>query len=80
MITKIDGRRICSCRKAAEHLGVTMAHVRQMALRGRIWSERVADKAVVLDEDEVKRLAKVRAAARAAGILAGRPPKGFKAN
>ena len=78
MINEIAGRKIISCRRAAEILGVTMGRVRQMARAKRIWSERITERSLILDEREVKHLAKLRQKARDAGIMPGRRPGGFK--
>lgn len=80
MITTINGRRILSCRQAAQALGVTMGRVRQMAAAGRVWSGHITDRAMVLDAEEIKRLAKARQMARDAGMMPGGRPGGFKAN
>ena len=73
-------RRLCSTREAAQALGVTMGRVRQMLLAGTIWSAKISDKATVCDADEIERIAKQRAKARAGGHMTGPPPGGFKAD
>lgn len=78
MISNVNGRRVISCRKAAELLNVTMGRVRQMVQNRQIWSDHVTERALILDEDEIRRLAKLRQKAREAGIMPGRPPGGFK--
>lgn len=78
MISVVNGRKVVSCRQAAELLGVTMGRVRQMARAGQLWSEHVTDRALILDEAEVKRCAKLRQKARDAGMVPGPAPGGFK--
>ena len=78
MITHINGRKIISCRAAAEILDVTMGRVRQMARDGRVWSEHVTERSLILDELEIKQLAIMRQKARDAGMMPGRKPGGFK--
>lgn len=80
MITEINGRKILSCRQAAELLGVTMGRVRQMALAGTLWYEHVGSRAIIFDDQQVRHLAKVRKLARDAGIVPGPRPGGFKAD
>ena len=80
MLTELHGRNVCSCREAAKALGCSMGRVRQLVMEKRVWSERVTETAMVLDRDEIARLAKERDAARAAGKLRGTPPGGFVAN
>lgn len=76
-------RTMCSCREAAEILGCSMGRVRQMCRRPSnggdpaLWSKLVTGRALVLDLEEVKKLAKARQKARDAGILPGPPPSGF---
>ena len=77
-ITAIDGRKVMSCREAAELLGLTMGRVRQMARAGTLWAGQVTDRVVVLDAAEVKALAKRRQLARDAGMVPGAKPGGFK--
>ena len=78
MLNIVNGRKVISCRRAAELLGVTMGRVRQIAQEGVVWSERVTERALILDEAEVKHLAKLRQKARDAGMVPGKKPGGFK--
>jgi hypothetical protein len=77
-------RTLCSCREAAEILGCTMGRVRQMCRPPEnggeplLWSSKFNDRALVLDLDEVKRVAKARQKARDAGIAPGPKPGGFQ--
>lgn len=77
MLKELKGRRVCSMREAAELLGVTRGRVHQLVTAGRVWSEHVTPTALVLDRDEIARLAKERNAARAAGRMPGPPGSGF---
>lgn len=71
-------RRLCGTEEAAELYGCTVSHVRGMASRKEIWSERISDRVYVYDADEIQRLAKERDKLRAAGKLCGRRPNGRK--
>lgn len=72
-------RTLISCREAAEILGCTMGRIRQMtrAKEPILWSKKLGARALVLDRDEVVRLAKAREKARQAGIIRGPRPGGF---
>lgn len=76
-------RTLCTCREAAEILGCTMGRVRQLCRAPEsggdptLWSKKLTDRALVLDLDDVKRLAKARQKARDAGIAKGPAPGGF---
>ena len=78
MLTQINGRKIISCRKAAELLGITMGRVRQIARAGAVWSEHVTERALVFDDAEIRHFAKLRQKARDAGMVPGPRPGGFK--
>lgn len=78
MLNVVNGRKVISCRQAAELLDVTMGRVRQMAQAGQLWSEHVTARALILDEAEVKKFAKLRQKARDAGMAPGPAPGGFK--
>jgi hypothetical protein len=80
MITKVAGHNVINCRDAAKLLGVSMGRVRQLARAGTIWSEHVTERALVLDREQVKNLADLRQKARAAGMVPGQRPGGFKAD
>jgi hypothetical protein len=45
-----------------------------MAERGLIWSQKVSSRSMLVDADEIERLAKERAQLRRAGKLGGRRP------
>jgi hypothetical protein len=76
-------RTLCTCREAAEILDCTMGRVRQLCRKPKgggdpaLWSRKLTGRALVLDLDEVKRLAKARQKARDAGIQRGPAPGGF---
>jgi len=76
-------RTLCTCREAAEILGCTMGRIRQLCRpqtdgQPALWSTKLTDRALVLDLDEVKNLAKSRRKARDAGSVRGALPKGFQ--
>lgn len=71
-------RRLCGTEEAAELYGCTVSHVRGMAQRNEIWSERISDRVYVYDADEIQRLARDRDKLRAQGKLCGRRPVGRK--
>jgi len=77
-------RTLCTCREAAEILGCTMGRVRQMCRQHegggepQLWSSKFNNRALVLDLEQVKRLAKARQKARDAGISPGPAPGGFR--
>lgn len=83
-LLKEPRRTLISCREAAEILGCTMGRVRQMCRPQEgsgeplLWSKKLGARALVLDADEVKRLAKARQKARDAGIQRGPAPGGFQ--
>ena len=68
------GRKLCSTIEAAEIYGCSGTHVRGMASRGEIWSQRITERAWLYDSDEIQQLAKEREKLRAAGKLPGRRP------
>lgn len=78
MITKIDGRKVVTCRQAAQILEVSMGRVRQLARAGQLWHDVIGERTTLFDEAEVRKLAKVRQMARDAGIMRGKRPGGFK--
>jgi hypothetical protein len=51
-----SGRRLISCRKAAETYGCSMSYIRRLARLGRLETEEVGG-SYVFDEAEVRRLA-----------------------
>jgi hypothetical protein len=77
-------RTLCSCREAATVLGCTMGRVRQLCRAPEgggdpvLWSAKVGARALVLDLEQVKRLAVARQKARDAGIQRGPAPGGFQ--
>ena len=77
-------RTLCSCREAAEILDCTMGRVRQLCRKPKkgeaplLWSSRLGARALVLDLEQVKALAKARERARRAGTLPGPAPGGFQ--
>lgn len=71
-------RNLCGTDEAADLYGCTVSHIRGMAGRGEIWSQRISDRVYVYDADEIQQLAKERDKLRAAGKLCGRRPRGSK--
>lgn len=74
----LAGRRLISCRRAAMILGVSMPRVRQLGQVGELWCVRPCERALLFDELEVRKFARVRQAARDAGRVPGPPPGGFR--
>lgn len=71
-------RKLCGTHEAADIYGCTVAHIRRMAVREEIWSEKISDRSFVYDADEIRRLAADREKMRHAGKLRGRPPASRK--
>lgn len=76
MAVSVSRRRLCGTAEAASIYGCSQRHVRMMAARREIWSDKVGDRALVVDADEVRRLAAERQRQRRAGKLRGRHPGG----
>jgi hypothetical protein len=45
-----------------------------MALRNEIWSQKISSRSLLVDADEIERLAKTRDSLRSQGKLCGRRP------
>lgn len=71
-------RNLCGTAEAAEIYGCSEAHIRRMAVREEIWSQRISDRSFVYDADEIRRLTEDRQELRDAGKLRGRPPASQK--
>lgn len=71
-------RRLCGTAEAARIYGCSQRHLRLMADRKEIWSEKISARSLVVDADEVANLAKERDGLRRAGKLCGRRPSGRK--
>ncbi len=71
-------RRVCGTAEAARIYGCSQRHVRLMADRGEVWSEKISERSIVVDADEIERLATEREKMRRAGKLCGRRPAGRK--
>lgn len=67
-------RKLCGTREAAEIYGCTQTHLRLMARRGEIWSQKISSRSMIVDAEEVARLARERDDLRRAGKLCGRRP------
>ena len=71
-------RRLCSTTEASEIYGCSVGHIRGMATRGEIWSQRITERAWLYDSDEIAKLAKERERLRGSGKLPGRRPGHLK--
>lgn len=71
-------RRLCGTAEAARIYGCSQRHLRLMADRKEIWSEKISARSLVVDADEVANLARERDGLRRAGKLCGRRPSGRK--
>lgn len=71
-------RRLCGTAEAARIYGCSQRHLRLMADRGEIWSEKISSRSLLVDADEVARLAREKDDLRKAGKLCGRRPSGLK--
>ena len=71
-------RRLCSTTEAAEIYGCSVGHIRGMATREEIWSQRITERAWLYDSDEIAKLAKERERLRGDGKLPGRRPGHLK--
>lgn len=69
---------LCGTAEAADIYGCSEAHIRRMALREEIWSQRISDRSYVYDASEIRRLAEERQELRLAGKLRGRRPASQK--
>jgi len=70
-------RRVCGTAEASEVTGYSQRHIVTMANRGEIWSEKISTRALLVDLDELERLAGEKASQRKAGKLCGRP-RGYR--
>jgi len=71
-------RRLCSTTEAAGIYGCSVGHIRGMANREEIWSQRITERAWLYDSDEIAKLAKERERLRGDGKLPGRRPGHLK--
>lgn len=71
-------RNLCGTAEAAERYGCSQRHIRTMADRKEIWSKKVSERVLLVDADEIERLAAEKAQLRKAGKLCGRRPAGRK--
>lgn len=78
MAVKLPPKNLCGTREAADIYGCSQRHIRLMADRQEIWSRKVSERVIVVDADEIRRLAAERERQRAAGKLCGRRPAGRK--
>jgi len=78
MAVRLPEKRLCGTAEAADLYGCSQRHIRLMAERGEIWSQKISSRSMLVDADEIKRLASERDRLRAAGKLCGRRPVGRK--
>jgi hypothetical protein len=79
MALKIRTKRdLCGTTEAAAIYGCRVSHIRGMATRGEIWSEKVSARSFVYDANQIRQLAQERDKLRQAGKLCGRRPSGRK--
>lgn len=71
-------RPVCSTKEAANIYGCTQRHIRTMAERKEIWFRKIGERAIVVDPDQIRKLAAEKADMRRAGKLGGRRPGGRK--
>lgn len=71
-------RNLCGTAEAAARYGCSQRHIRTMADRKEIWSKKVSERVLLVDADEIERLAQEKARLRKAGKLCGRRPVGQK--
>jgi hypothetical protein len=74
MPIKLPPKRLCGTAEAASIYGCTQRHVRLMADRGEIWSQKVSSRSMLVDADEIGRIARQRDNLRRQGKLCGRRP------
>lgn len=67
-------RRLCGTAEAARIYGCSVRNIRVMAEAGQIWFQKVSSRSLLVDADEIERLARERAHLRKAGKLGGRRP------
>lgn len=64
---------LCGTSEAADITGYSRRHIALMAQRGEIWSQKMGTHFLMVDADEVARVAKERDLLRASGQLSGKP-------
>lgn len=74
MPIKLPAKRLCGTAEAAEIYGCSQRHIRKMADHGEIWSQKISSRSILVDADEIDRLASQRDKLRQAGKLCGRRP------
>lgn len=74
MPVKLPPRRVCGTAEASALYGCSQRHIRLMALRNEIWSQKISSRSLLVDADEIERLAKTRDSLRSQGKLCGRRP------
>jgi len=67
-------RKLCGTAEAAGIYGCSQRHVRLMVRRQQIWSLKIGPRAMLVDAEEIKRLASERDLLRRQGKLRGRRP------
>ncbi len=71
-------RNLCGTAEAADLYGCSQRHIRTLADRNEIWSKKVSERVLLVDADEIRRLAVEKDRLRKAGKLCGRRPSGRK--
>jgi hypothetical protein len=72
---RLPPRRLCGTAEAARIYGCSIRNIRVLAEAGQIWSQKVSARSMLVDADEIERLARERAHLRKAGKLGGRRPQ-----
>ena len=74
-----SNRTLIGTAAAAKILGCSQPRVRQMVSSGKVWSESVGN-LLLLDENEIKKLASEMKRQRAEGSVCGPKPGGFRSD
>ena len=67
-------RKLCGTAEAADIYGCSQRHVRLMVRKQQIWSLKIGPRAMLVDAEEIQRLAAERDNLRRQGKLCGRRP------
>lgn len=74
MPVKLPPKHLCGTAEAARIYGCSIRNIRAMAEGGLIWSQKVSSRSMLVDADEIRRLAQERSRLRRDGKLGGRRP------
>ena len=69
-----QNRKLCGTAEAADIYGCSQRHVRLMVRKQQIWSLKIGPRAMLVDAEEIQRLAAERDNLRRQGKLCGRRP------